>query len=54
MLASKFVTIIRKVSEHMQLDGSARLTFEVSDGARPLQLYYAASPTSGRGGLCFS
>jgi hypothetical protein len=44
MTAGKFGTIIRKVSEHVQLDGSARLTFEVSDGVRPMQLYSAAFP----------
>ncbi|MGV1985662.1 DUF6428 family protein [Agrobacterium sp. 22-221-1] len=54
MLSSKFVTIIRKVSEHVQLDGSARLTFEVSDGVRPLQLYCAASPTVWEGAVYIS
>lgn len=44
MLAGKFAAIIRKVSEHVQLDGSARLTFEVSDGVSPIQLYSAAVP----------
>ncbi|MGV1760570.1 DUF6428 family protein [Rhizobium sp. A22-96] len=45
MPTGKFADIIRKVSEHVKLDGSARLTFEVSDGVRPIQLYQAAYPT---------
>ncbi|OWO93318.1 hypothetical protein B5E41_18715 [Rhizobium esperanzae] len=49
MPAGKFHAIVRKVSEHLQLDGSARLTFEVSDGLRPIQLYCAAMPVL-RGG----
>ena len=44
MPAGKFAAIIRKVSEHLLLDGSAKLTFEVSDGIRPVQLYCAAAP----------
>ncbi|TDW26672.1 hypothetical protein EV128_1132 [Rhizobium azibense] len=44
MPAGKFHAIIRKVTEHVKLDGSARLTFEVSDGVRPMQLYCAAMP----------
>ncbi|MFS8113704.1 DUF6428 family protein [Rhizobium jaguaris] len=44
MLAGKFAAIIRKVSEHVQLDGSAKLTFEVSDGVKPMQLYCASTP----------
>jgi hypothetical protein len=44
MPAGKFYSIIRKVTEHVQLDGSAKLTFEVSDGVRPMQLYCAAAP----------
>ncbi|KAA0699881.1 hypothetical protein DTW90_11230 [Neorhizobium sp. P12A] len=44
MPAGKFAAIIRKVSEHVQLDGSAKLTFEVSDGVEPMQLYCAATP----------
>ncbi|MEY9586300.1 hypothetical protein ABIA25_006477 [Sinorhizobium fredii] len=38
MTAGKFAAIIRKVSEHVGLEHSAKLTFEVSDGARPMQL----------------
>jgi hypothetical protein len=44
MAAGKFYSIIRKVTEHVKLDGSAKLTFEVSDGVRPMQLYCAATP----------
>ncbi|MBY3182319.1 MULTISPECIES: DUF6428 family protein [Rhizobium] len=44
MPAGKFYSIIRKVTEHVQLDDSAKLTFEVSDGVRPMQLYCAAMP----------
>lgn len=46
MPAGKFQAIIRKVTDHVQLDGSAKLTFEVSDGVRPMQLYCAAMPIS--------
>lgn len=44
MPAGKFSAIIRKVSEYVSLDGSARLTFEVSDGVQPMRLYCAANP----------
>lgn len=44
MLAGKFADIIRKVSRHVGLDMSARLTFEVSDGVAPMQLYAARCP----------
>lgn len=44
MPAAKFSAIIRKVTEHVGLDHSAKLTFEVSDGVRPMQLYRAALP----------
>ena len=46
--AGKFTAIIRKVSDHVQLDGSAKLTFEVSDGVRPMQLYCASLPRLSR------
>lgn len=52
MTAGKFAAIIRKVSEHVQLDASARLTFEVSDGVAPMQLHCAASPAVS-GGVLF-
>lgn len=41
MTAGKFSAIVRKVSEHIKLDASAKLTFEVSDGVRPMQLFCA-------------
>lgn len=44
MPAGKFCAIIRKVTEHVALDDSAKLTFEVSDGVRPMQLHRAALP----------
>ena len=44
MNAGKFSAIVRKVSEHVKLDGSAKLTFEVSDGVAPMQLYCASAP----------
>jgi hypothetical protein len=44
MPAGKFHAIIRKVTEHVRLDGTAKLTFEVSDGVRPMQLYRASLP----------
>jgi hypothetical protein len=44
MTAGKFSEIVRKVSEHLRLDGSAKLTFEVSDGLRPMQLFCANAP----------
>ena len=45
MPSGKFHAIIRKVTEHVKLDDSAKLTFEVSDGVQPMQLYCAAMPT---------
>lgn len=42
--AGRFVKIIGKVVEHVALDRSAKLTFEVSDGEQPMQLYRAAMP----------
>lgn len=50
MPAGKFSAIIRKVSDHVRLDPAAKLTFEVSDGNRPMALYCASSPrlTEGR------
>ena len=44
MTAGKFAAIIRKVTKHLQLDDTAQLTFEVSDGVAPIQLYRAALP----------
>ncbi|MFF2319630.1 DUF6428 family protein [Agrobacterium sp. NPDC058088] len=44
MMAGKFAAIVRKVSEHVRVDGSAKLTFEVSDGVQPMQLFCAGAP----------
>ncbi len=44
MTARKFSAIVRKVSEHVKLNGAAKLTFEVSDGVRPMELYCATLP----------
>ena len=46
MAAEKFAAIIRKVTEHVRLNPSARLTFEVSDGVAPMQLHKAAMPAA--------
>lgn len=51
MTAGKFSAIVRKVSEHVRLDGSAKLTFEVSDGVRPMQLFCAEEPVDTDGVL---
>lgn len=44
MTAGKFSSIIRKVTEHVALDMTAKLTFEVSDSIRPMQLHRASGP----------
>lgn len=44
MAAGKFSAIIRNVSEHVGLDPNTRLTFEVSNGIRPMQLHRAGIP----------
>lgn len=46
MPSGRFSAIIRKVADHVALDHGAKLTFEVSDGIRPMQLYRAASPAT--------
>lgn len=51
MAGGKFYAIIRKVTEHVKLDDSAKLTFEVSDGVQPMQLYCAATPTLRNGAV---
>lgn len=51
MTAGKFSAIVGKVSEHVRLDGSAKLTFEVSDGVRPMQLFCANAPIAQDGAL---
>lgn len=44
MTAGKFGAILRKVAEQVFLDMDARLTFEVSDSVRPMQLFCAGAP----------
>ena len=51
MPAGKFAAIVRKVSEHVALGGSAKLTFEVSDGIRPMELFCAGAPVELDGAL---
>jgi hypothetical protein len=41
MSAGKFLAIIGKVGEAVGFDRDAKLTFEVSDGVRPIQIYRA-------------
>jgi hypothetical protein len=41
MPAGKFLAIIGKVGKEVGFDADAKLTFEVSDGIRPMQLYRA-------------
>ncbi|HEY3678056.1 MAG TPA: DUF6428 family protein [Bradyrhizobium sp.] len=41
MPAGRFLAIIRKVDEAVGFDPQAKLTFEVSDGVRPMQIYRA-------------
>jgi hypothetical protein len=41
MPVSKFLAIIGKVGEAVGFDADARLTFEVSDGVQPMQVYRA-------------
>jgi hypothetical protein len=45
MPSGKFSAIVRKVSEHVGLPKTARLTFEVSDGVAPIALYCASTPS---------
>jgi hypothetical protein len=47
MPAAKFLAIIRKVAEAVPFDQAAKLTFEVSDGRRAMQLYGASAIASG-------
>ncbi|TCM78534.1 hypothetical protein EV291_105156 [Rhizobium sp. BK068] len=51
MSAKEFAAIIRKVSERVGLDGSAKLTFEVSNGVAPMQLFSATAPIEANGAL---
>jgi uncharacterized protein DUF6428 len=41
MAAWKFLAIIGKVGDAVGFDADAKLTFEVSDGVRPMQIYRA-------------
>jgi hypothetical protein len=41
MLAGTFLAIIAKVGAAVGFDATAKLTFEVSDGVRPMQIYRA-------------
>ncbi len=41
MQAGKFLAIMRKVEQAVGFDADAKLTFEVSDGVHPMQLYRA-------------
>ena len=43
MAAGKFLAIIRKVADAVPFDEAAKLTFEVSDGRRAMQLYRATA-----------
>jgi hypothetical protein len=47
MPAGKFLAIIRKVDEAVGFDPQPRLTFEVSDGVRPMQIYRAERMDTG-------
>jgi hypothetical protein len=44
MAAGKFAAIIGKVAERVELEDTARLTFEVSDGECSIWLYCAGEP----------
>jgi hypothetical protein len=39
MNVGKFLAIMRKVAVQVPFDDDAKLTFEVSDGARPMQIF---------------
>lgn len=47
MAAGKFLAIIRKVDEAVGFEPQAKLTFEVSDGVRPMQIYRAERMDTG-------
>jgi hypothetical protein len=47
MPAGKFLAIVRKVEDALPLAAGSKLTFEVSDGAGPLQLYKARRVVAG-------
>lgn len=44
MPAGKFSAIMAKVAETVAIDPAGKLTFEVSDGLRPIQIFRAAPP----------
>ena len=46
MTAGKFLAIVRKVADAVPFDPAAKLTFEVSDGRRAMQLYRASAISS--------
>lgn len=48
MSVRKFLGIVGKVTERVPLHSAAKLTFEVSDGERPIQLYKATSVEAGK------
>jgi hypothetical protein len=52
MPVAKFLAIIGKVAERVPFDANAKLTFEVSDGVRPMQLYRASSLAMRDGAVC--
>jgi hypothetical protein len=39
MSVGKFLAVMRKVAERLPFDEDAKLTFEVSDGVRPMQIF---------------
>ncbi|MFP5076645.1 DUF6428 family protein [Rhizobium sp. YIM 134829] len=45
MTAGKLIAILDRVADHVRLDGSAQLTFEVSDGRDPIRLFSGATVT---------
>jgi hypothetical protein len=47
MAAGKFLAIIGKVADAVPFDAAAKLTFEVSDGKRAMQLYRASAVARG-------
>jgi hypothetical protein len=51
MTVGKFLSIIGKVLSEIDIDQDTRLTFEVSDGARPIELYRALAVEPGDGAV---
>lgn len=47
MPVGKFLAIIGKVAEAVPFDAAAKVTFEVSDGRRAMQLYHASGVEAG-------